>query len=143
MSNPISTHSMSQVINYLRDEVHENAVASGWHKIDDTVKEVLLLARKPELVTYFEKIREASMVALEHSELSESLEGTRKNLMDDHLKDRPMVEVEIADAIIRLLDRAGKYNYDIGGAIIEKIAYNKQRADHKPEAREGTNGKKF
>jgi hypothetical protein len=54
-----------------------------------------------------------------------------------------MVEVEIADAIIRLLDRAGKYNYDIGGAIIEKIAYNKQRADHKPEAREGTNGKKF
>jgi hypothetical protein len=42
------------------------------------------------------------------SELAEAMEGDRKNLMDDHLPNRPMVEVEIADAFIRLLDLGGK-----------------------------------
>src|SRR4051812_7282747 len=36
-------------------------------------------------------------IALCHSELSEALEGHRKNLMDDHLPHRKMAEVELAD----------------------------------------------
>lgn len=41
------------------------------------------------------------------SELSEAMEGDRKNLMDDKLPHRRMLEVEIADAYIRVLDLAG------------------------------------
>lgn len=77
------------------------------------------------------------------SEIAEAMEGERKNLMDDKLPHRPMAEVELADALIRIFDYAGGFGYDIGGAFIEKMAYNSTRADHKPEERLKANGKKF
>ena len=83
------------------------------------------------------------MLMLMVSELAECMEGERKNLMDDHLPHRRAAEVELADLFIRAFDYAGAYGYDLDGAITEKIAYNKQRADHKPEARLAANGKKF
>lgn len=45
------------------------------------------------------------------SELSEAMEGHRKDLMDDKLPHRKMAEVELADALIRLLDIAGSPEY--------------------------------
>jgi NTP pyrophosphatase (non-canonical NTP hydrolase) len=83
------------------------------------------------------------LLALIHSEISEALEGERKNLMDDHLPARRMAEVELADAIIRILDYAGGFNYDIQGAFEEKMEYNRNRKDHKHEARKADGGKKF
>lgn len=77
------------------------------------------------------------------SEISEAMEGERKNLMDDKLPHRKMAEVELADALIRIFDYAGAYGYDLDGAVAEKQAYNAQRADHKPEARLAANGKKW
>jgi hypothetical protein len=85
----------------------------------------------------------AEMLMLMVSEISEAMEGERKNLMDTHLPDRPMAEVELADAIIRICDYAGRWGYDLGGAVIEKLAYNAQRADHKIENRIKEGGKKF
>lgn len=82
-------------------------------------------------------------IALIHSEASEALEGHRKNLMDDHLPNRPMAEVELADVIIRVCDLAGIEGYDLGGAIIEKLKYNQQRPDHKRENRQLDGGKKY
>lgn len=83
------------------------------------------------------------LVALMHSELSEALEGHRKSLMDTHLTDRPMPEVEFADCIIRILDTAAAYGYDVAGALIEKNRYNRQREDHKPENRAKDGGVKY
>jgi NTP pyrophosphatase (non-canonical NTP hydrolase) len=83
------------------------------------------------------------MIALMHSELSEALEGVRKDKMDDHLPHRKSEEVELADVLIRLFDYAGAYGLDLSGAFEEKMEYNAKRADHKPENRAAAGGKKF
>lgn len=82
-------------------------------------------------------------IALMHSELSEALEGARKGLPDAHLPHRSAEEVEMADAVIRILDYCGRFNLDIGGAIAEKLRYNATRKDHTKEARSAPGGKKF
>ncbi|HYT43597.1 MAG TPA: hypothetical protein VEP90_14760 [Methylomirabilota bacterium] len=84
-----------------------------------------------------------TLLALIHSEISEALEGFRKDLWDDHLPYRKMAEVELADAIIRILDLADRCGYDIGSAIAQKHRYNMYREDHKPENRAKEGGKKF
>lgn len=83
------------------------------------------------------------MLCLVHSEISEAMEGERKNLMDDKLPHRPMAEVELADAMIRILDYGAGLGYDIGGAMAEKLEYNKTRQDHSNKARLEANGKKW
>lgn len=46
------------------------------------------------------------------TEIAEATEGERKNLMDDHLPHRKMGEVELADAMIRMLDLGGRYGWE-------------------------------
>lgn len=82
-------------------------------------------------------------IALIHSELSEALEADRKDLMDDKLPHRKGVEVELADAVIRIFDLAGAEGYDLAGAIIEKNKFNRSRHDHTAEGRKAANGKKY
>lgn len=134
------------------------------------------------------------------TELAEACEGERKDLMDDKLPHRKMAEVEMADAMIRLLDLSQgyrlpitiktlsyeeieshipdnkgealliicaniiafkmgrsefgfiiqmiedyctKHNYDLYGALEEKLAYNATRVDHTHEARLQAEGKKW
>lgn len=77
------------------------------------------------------------------SEVSEAMEGHRKGLADDKLPHRSMVEVELADAVIRIADLAGALGLDLGGAIAEKMEYNRNRPDHKPENRKAEGGKKY
>lgn len=83
------------------------------------------------------------LLCLIHSEISEAMEGERKGLMDDKLPHRRMAEVELADALIRILDYSAGFGYDIQGAFDEKMAYNAQREDHKHEARALAEGKKW
>ena len=45
------------------------------------------------------------------TEVSEATEGERKDLMDTHLSNRKMGEVELADALIRILDLGGKFSW--------------------------------
>ena len=81
--------------------------------------------------------------ALIHSEISEAMEAHRKDLMDDKLPHRRGVEVELADALIRIFDYAGDNKLDLGGALMEKLEYNRKREDHKAAARLAPNGKRF
>lgn len=77
------------------------------------------------------------------SELAEAMEGDRKSLMDDKLPHRPMREVELADAVIRIFDLAGAYGMDLGGAITEKMAFNQSRPDHQIKNRNAAGGKSY
>lgn len=83
------------------------------------------------------------MLMLMVSELAEAMEGDRKNLMDDKLPHRPMIEVELADAVIRIFDFAAGKGLDLGGAFVEKMTYNEKRHDHTVEGRLAEGGKKY
>ena len=78
-----------------------------------------------------------------HSEVSEAVEASRKNLMDDKLTHRKGVEVELADAVIRILDLCGALELDLDGAITEKLIFNLTRPDHKIGNRLKANGKAY
>lgn len=112
----------TQNVGVLQNHIYQQNVEAGWHS-------------KPREI--------GTMLALVHSEISEAMEGDRKGLMDDHLPERPMLEVELADAIIRILDLGGREGLDIAGAIHDKLIYNQTRADHKLENREQAGGKKY
>ena len=86
---------------------------------------------------------DAELICLMHSELSEALEGVRKGHQDKHLPQYSAVTVELADAVVRILDYAGKRQLPIGSALAEKLAYNQDRADHSVEARKAEGGKKI
>lgn len=82
-------------------------------------------------------------LCLIHSEISEAMEGHRKDLMDDKLPHRSMIEVELADALIRIGDLSAALGLDLGGAVQEKLAFNRTRADHQRENRAAAGGKAY
>jgi hypothetical protein len=71
------------------------------------------------------------------------MEGHRKNLQDDKLVHRTMLETELGDAVIRIFDLTGGLGFNLGDVIAEKLAFNAQREDHRPENRKLPNGKKY
>ncbi len=75
----------------LQSRIHNQNVAMGWHD-------------EPRSLNTF--------VCLFHSELSEAMEGLRKNLMDDHLTQYPMFQVELADFVIRCFDYLGLQSFN-------------------------------
>lgn len=110
---------------------HSASKASGWWHDLDTGAPLRLTQ---------ERVGDKLMLIV--TEIAEAKEGHRKNLKDDHLPDRPMLEVELADAVIRIADLAGAMELDLPGAIIDKLAYNAHRPDHNPHNRRSANGKK-
>lgn len=109
-------------IKELVQTAHGDSVFAGWH---DSPRE------------------KGTLLMLIVSEVAEAMEGERKNLMDDKLPHRLMAEVELADAVIRIADYCGLHDYDLEGAILEKMEYNRTREDHKREVRMMPGGKAF
>lgn len=77
------------------------------------------------------------------TEVSEAIEGDRKDIADTHLPQYSMKAVELADVQIRLMDLAEAYNIDLLEIIRAKQLYNREREDHKPENRAKKHGKKY
>jgi hypothetical protein len=162
-------------------------------------------AQNKELGWWDEPRPFSTFICLFHSELSEAVEGDRKGLMDDHLPQYPMFQVELADFVIRCMDYLGfvgnsigyskmltikseatetelvanlhrtisesyslhrdgliacsrdelvdavnvchgfsnSKGFDLDRIILDKLEYNKHRADHKRENRAKQGGKKY
>jgi NTP pyrophosphatase (non-canonical NTP hydrolase) len=133
-----SSQVLAALVNQMKLYCHHESYRAGWwhHDGKDMREEVRNRTRLGLALT-------AEKLALIHSEVSEALEGLRKDRQDDHLPERKAIEVELADAVIRIADLAGALNLDLGSAVAEKMAYNAERADHKPEARAAAGGKAF
>lgn len=127
MSDPAVRVAIRDAVWTITDICHRLAKQAGWWDRPDARELHATLVR----------------IGLEHSELSEAFEAARKNKMDDHLPHRRGLEVELADCLIRIADQAGGEELDLAGAVMEKLAYNQQRADHKPENRAKEGGKKW
>lgn len=127
--NAISRNAIVTGINALSAEAHAASHAAGWYT---NLKTGEPLERNV-----------GEMLMLIVSELAEGMEGVRKNLMDDKLPHRKMIEVELADALVRIGDLAGFLGLDVGGAVVEKMDFNANRADHKIENRMRDGGKAF
>lgn len=126
MGYPVA-YSLKECVNELVEKAHGDASEAGWWDDTDLTDRHTVPAK----------------LCLIHSEISEAMEGDRKNLMDDHLPERKMVAVELADAMIRIADLAGAMGLDLGGAVADKMKYNKSRADHKKENRAANGGKTY
>ena len=135
----LSSTAIANAANMLTEECHGASYHAGWWAAKGTLDPLAEIRKGSRIGKAFI----AEKLALVHSEISEGLEGCRKGLMDDKLPHRTMLEVELADAVIRICDLAGALEMDLGGAIAEKMAFNAVRPDHKPEARAAEGGKSF
>lgn len=71
---------------------------------------------------------DGEVLSLIHSEISEALQALRAgNPPDKCCPEFSNLEIELADAIIRIMDYAAEKNLDISGAIVAKMEYNKNR----------------
>lgn len=96
-------------LNELAKEVHDVAMAHGWHE---------------------EKRPFGEIIALCHSELSEALEAYRNDepmFWIDNKKPEGMA-TEMCDCVIRIFDYLADEGVDVGRIIMAKIGYNKTRS---------------
>lgn len=125
----VQNDTLERAVKALIDKCHGQAVECGWWHDVETGERI--------------NRNKGELLMLIVSEIAEGMEAMRKGKQDDHLPHRPGLEVELADALIRIFDMAGALELDLPGAVTEKLAYNRARADHKPENRAKEGGKKF
>lgn len=105
----IQTIPGAPALNWLADDIHQNAVAHGWWDGGER--------------------NFGEIVALCHSELSEALEERRSGRLDYYVQDgKPEgAYTEMIDCMIRILDFLGSEQVDVDSIMEAKMKYNEAR----------------
>lgn len=115
---------VENTISELQEEAHRISKENGfWDDFKDL--EAHLKDNKPDSLAEYKFAVYSQKIALINSELSEGLEGLR----EDNLKGIDGLQEELADTVIRILDLAGKLQFDLEQAIVEKMERNKEREE--------------
>ena len=114
-------------LNEWAKEIHENAVAHGWWEEERQLPEVLMLIVS-ELAEALEEARAGDkMNGRIRCMHYYSGEGYVSSAPTNCCKKPEGIVVEVADALIRILDWFGHEGIDIEGIVREKHEYNKTR----------------
>ena len=94
-----------KTLTQMTSEVAALSIEKGWRSLD---------------------VRFAEHIALAHSELSEALDAYRVHGLASHDTEGKPDDVgsELADALIRLLDMAGVFGYNLANEYERKMRYN-------------------
>lgn len=123
-------YKFKEAFDIIQQRIHDSVVEKGFWEDAETALDVDSPDSTVDHSKEYQAIQKfivGQKIALIHSEVSEALEGSRKDLMDDHLPSRSMLEVELADTVIRIMDLAQWLGLDLSGAILEKFSYNQSR----------------
>lgn len=126
MTDMATRERVRQAVELLIEVCHGLARQSGWWSRPDALDEKMTFVR----------------LGLIHTEISEAFEAARKDKADSHLPEYPGLTVELADGFIRICDMSGGERLALSHAVVDKLAYNQVRADHKLEVRAQAGGKK-
>jgi hypothetical protein len=109
MEFEIAAASFIRAYNELAAIIHDDNVRKGfWPKVKSS-----------------RNVGEAFMLVV--SEIGEAMEADRKDLQDQHLPHLKGVEVEMADAIIRVMDLGQGLQWQVAEALRQKLLYNRSR----------------
>lgn len=109
---------LAEALEQLKSLAHNNSVAHGfWRERNDNPYEKLVLIHA-EVSEVVEDIRKGMEFSKTKYNRNRSLAGLPKP---------EGIPTEIADILIRCFDFCGRYDIDIGKAVIEKMTYNEKR----------------
>lgn len=111
----------------MQRQISQNAINHGFY--EDESKRYFTCGNDGELVQVdLSKTFQSVRIALQHSELSEGLEALRtagdNPKPDQHCPEFSNLEIEMADAVIRIMDMSEFYKLRLAAAIIAKHNFN-------------------